>query len=249
MPRKRMLDPSFWRDEKIGQCSFMERLLFEGLWTFAEDTGVGRASPFLLKADIFPYDTLREADIEKSLAKIASLGLILLYETGNQKYYHVVNFNKHQTINRPTPATLPLPLHDHSVSSVGALTTEEKRKEEKIREVKLSIREENSAPLSDFEKAINDFKDHRKSQKSPMTQKAVELMLQKLQQMAGDDDAKKVEIINQSIERGWKGVFDIKDDRKQPKGRYDVLVDAYRKASDEENGCDKGVNANGLLLE
>ena len=92
MPRKRMINPNFWRDEKIGQCTHMERLLFQGLWTFAEDNGVGRANPLLIKADVFPYDTLRGADITKALNKLASLGLIILYEVDGQKYYKVTNF-------------------------------------------------------------------------------------------------------------------------------------------------------------
>lgn len=122
MPRKRMIDPSFWRDEKLGQCSFMERLLFIGLWTFSEDHGVGRASPLLIKADVFPYEALREADIDRSLAKLASLGLIQLYEADGQRYYHITNFKKYQSINRPSPSTLPLPLTEHSLNTHGALT-------------------------------------------------------------------------------------------------------------------------------
>lgn len=109
MPRKRMIDPGFWRDEKIARCSYLERLLFIGLWSFAEDDGVGRASPLLIKADVFPYETLREADIKKSLEKLASLGLILLYEIDSQMYYYIVNFNKHQVINKPSRCYLPLP--------------------------------------------------------------------------------------------------------------------------------------------
>lgn len=133
MARKRMIDPSFWRDEKIGQCSFMERLLFEGLWTFSEDNGVGRANPLLLKADIFPYDaSLREADITKSLDKLSSLGLILLYEIDCQKYYYINNFKKHQTINKPTPSALPEPLPEHYGSTTVVLPP--KIKEEKIKE-------------------------------------------------------------------------------------------------------------------
>jgi hypothetical protein len=132
LARKRMIDPSFWRDEKIGECSYIERLLFIGLWTFSEDSGVGRANPKLIKADVFPYDTLRDSDIEKSLAKLASLGLILLYEIDGQRYYFIINFKKHQTINKPTPSTLPLPLPEHYGSTTVALPPEEKRKEDKI---------------------------------------------------------------------------------------------------------------------
>ena len=148
MARKRMIDPSFWRDEKIAQCTHMERLLFQGLWTFAEDSGVGRANPLLIKADIFPYDTLREADIKRSLDKLSSLGLIKLYEADGQHYYMVKNFLKHQTINRPSQCTLPMPqkgdditLTEHSLNAHGALTPKEKLIEEKLIEEKTAYGE------------------------------------------------------------------------------------------------------------
>lgn len=138
MPRKRMIDPSFWRDEKIAKCSFMERLLFQGLWTFAEDHGVGRANPLLIKADIFPYDPLREADIQTSLEKLSSLGVILLYERDGQRYYYVVNFTKHQTINKPSKTTLPPPdekdYHTTTVVTTEIVTSEDKLSKEKLKE-------------------------------------------------------------------------------------------------------------------
>ena len=113
-----MIDPSFWRDEKIAKCSYMERLLFEGLWTFAEDSGVGRANPLLIKADVFPYDCLTGDDIRKALDNLHELGLIFLYEHDGQQYYFVLNFLKHQTINKPTPPTLPLP-EEYRSATVG----------------------------------------------------------------------------------------------------------------------------------
>lgn len=138
MARKRMIDPNFWRDEKLAQCTYMERLLFQGLWTFAEDNGVGRASPMLIKADIFPYDTLRASDIESSLAKLASLGLILLYEIDEQKYYLVINFLKHQVINKPSKCYLPEPLPEHYDTTTTPLRPN--IKEVNIREEKISKR-------------------------------------------------------------------------------------------------------------
>lgn len=116
-----MIDPSFWRDEKLGTCSYMERLLFEGLWTFADDSGVGRANPNLLKADIFPYDTtLRGSDVEKGLSHLESLSMVRLYEADGQRYYFIVHFEKYQKISRPSPSSLPPP--PDSVSPHGALT-------------------------------------------------------------------------------------------------------------------------------
>lgn len=110
MARKRMIDPNFWRDEKIGELPFSDRLIFIGLWTYSDDFGVGRANPKLLKADIFPYDvSFRASDFEKSLANLATHKLIQLYTIEGQNYYYIFNFLKYQTINRPSPSTLPLP--------------------------------------------------------------------------------------------------------------------------------------------
>ena len=105
-----MIDPNFWRDEKVGELDPVSRLIFIGLWTFADDSGVGRANPKLLKADILPYDdTFRVSDFLKSLEKLSTLKLITLYEVEEQNYYYINNFSKYQTINRPTPSNLPLP--------------------------------------------------------------------------------------------------------------------------------------------
>ena len=71
MARKRMIDPSFWTDEKLGECSVNERYLFMGLISNADDEGYGRANPKLLKSLLFPYDDdLRTSDLEKWLSRL-----------------------------------------------------------------------------------------------------------------------------------------------------------------------------------
>jgi len=131
--RKRMIDPSFWTDEKLGECSVNERYLFMGLISNADDEGYGRANPKLLKSLLFPYDDdLRTSDLEKWLSRLGGLSLIVLYEVNGQTYYYLPNFIKHQTINRPTKSSLPKPITDESVNTHGALTP--KRKEENRKE-------------------------------------------------------------------------------------------------------------------
>jgi len=63
-----------------------------------------------------------------------------------------------------------------------------------------------------LEIAIDDFKDFRKKIKSPMTDRAVKLLLTELEKLTSDDEAK-IAIINQSIMRGWKGVFPLKEEQ------------------------------------
>ena len=74
--------------------------------------------------------------------------------------------------------------------------------------------------------AINDFIEFRKQIKSPLTEKALTLSFNKLDKLAGaNNDELKISIINQSIERGWKGLFEYKDNTPRssaPASEYDV---------------------------
>jgi hypothetical protein len=58
--------------------------------------------------------------------------------------------------------------------------------------------------------SIIDFIDFRKKIKSPMTDRAITLMLSKLNKMTDNND-EKIEILNQSIINGWKGIFPLKE--------------------------------------
>lgn len=107
MARKRMISPNFWTDEKLGECSIQERMLFMGLISNADDEGYGRANPKLLKSLIFPYDDLRASDLEKWLSHLGGLNMVVLYKYKDQTYYYLPNFLKHQTINKPTETDFP----------------------------------------------------------------------------------------------------------------------------------------------
>lgn len=58
------------------------------------------------------------------------------------------------------------------------------------------------------------FVEYRKSIKAPMTANAIDLMLKSLEELAPGDDTTKMKILNQSIMNGWKGVFALKDKKK-----------------------------------
>ena len=58
MARIRTVKPEFWTDEKVVECSIPARLLFIGLFNFANDMGCLERSPKRLKMQIFPADAL-----------------------------------------------------------------------------------------------------------------------------------------------------------------------------------------------
>ena len=78
---------------------------------------------------------------------------------------------------------------------------------------------ENATESEELRSALIEFVKFRKLIKKPMTNKALELIISKLNKL-GTTDRERVEILNQSIERGWAGVFAIKDETEQKQGRY-----------------------------
>lgn len=63
---------------------------------------------------------------------------------------------------------------------------------------------------ADLKAAIFDFIKFRKAIKAPLTDRALTLCLNKLDKLA-NNDLEKIAVLNQSIERGWKGLFEVKD--------------------------------------
>ena len=110
MPRRRMIDPQIWRNEKIGSLPDAGRLLFIGIFSQADDDGRLKASPRYLMATIFPYDKDKTAEDVKHLRdQCAELGLIRLYTNSKEEYLDIPGWLEHQQIrkDRYTPSTLP----------------------------------------------------------------------------------------------------------------------------------------------
>jgi len=71
----------------------------------------------------------------------------------------------------------------------------------------------NTIPIH-LREPITAFVEHRKKLKRPMTEKAIDLTIKKVQKLYPSNNDKQVACINQAIERGWQGVFELKDDDK-----------------------------------
>jgi len=110
MPRIRSIKPEFWTDEKIGALSLGARLAFIASWNMADDDGILEWSPLSMKARAFPYDSqITEETVQQWLQEIAAQNLIHVYTRGKANYAIILNFRKHQYIQKPKPSKLPLP--------------------------------------------------------------------------------------------------------------------------------------------
>jgi DNA-binding transcriptional regulator YhcF (GntR family) len=73
--------------------------------------------------------------------------------------------------------------------------------------------------------AIKDFMAMRKQAKKPMTDRAVELMLNKLEKLSGGNTKTKIAILEQSIVNGWTGVYPLKEEKiKEAANPFDELL-------------------------
>jgi len=96
MPRKRNLSPNFFKNEALSEIDPLGRLLFQGLWCFADRNGNLEYRPKRLKVEILPYDATVE-DVTTWLQQLASNLLISFYQVGSDQYIHVNNFVKYQS--------------------------------------------------------------------------------------------------------------------------------------------------------
>ena len=109
MPRIRSIKPDFWDDEKLAKMSLQANLLFIGMWNFADDNGVIRASAGWIKAQIFPHrGQIRVNAVQKWLSECKQHTLVIPFEFNNEAYLLIKNFHRHQRIDRPQPSKVPL---------------------------------------------------------------------------------------------------------------------------------------------
>lgn len=156
MARKRMIDPSFWADEKLGTVDPVVRLLFMGLISQADDEGKLNGHPSLLRSLIFPYDhEIQVSDVDGWLSLLSAneRKLIFRYEVDHQKYISITNFKKHQTINKPQKSKLPnAPSEYYGSTTVvvkeeyGIDTAQKNLREEKGKEYEEKGKEEPPSP-------------------------------------------------------------------------------------------------------
>lgn len=102
MARIRTIKPEFWTSPQIVGCSTNARLLFIGLWNFADDGGVTPFNSLQIKMRVFPGDAFSVSDIEDWIQELTDAGLLCAFENNSLHYLAVTGWTKHQKIDRPS---------------------------------------------------------------------------------------------------------------------------------------------------
>src|SRR5262245_64480652 len=108
MARTRNIKPGFFKNEALGELEPLARLLFAGMWCWADREGRLADRPKRLRAEILPYDGA--ADGVALVAQLEAAGLIARYAVGDDRYIQIVHFARHQNPHVREPASsLPAP--------------------------------------------------------------------------------------------------------------------------------------------
>ena len=112
MARIRTIKPEFWVSAQVAECSTNARLLFVGLWNFADDQGVHPASPRQAKMEVFPGDPFTVDEVQAWIDELLQVGLLGEFTVptiaddqaqayAGQHFWFVTGWH-HQRIDKPS---------------------------------------------------------------------------------------------------------------------------------------------------
>ena len=106
-------------------------------------------------------------------------------------------------------------LREPNVNTLDKIREEENREEKKRKEPEVYF------PDELLNQSFLDYIKMRKQMKKPMTDRAIQLAMKKLNELSGGDNDKAIQILEQSIMNSWQGLFELK----QNTGRKAGVID------------------------
>ena len=104
LARIRTVKPEFWTDEKIVQLPYQTRLLFIGMWNFADDYGYLVDEPDRIKLQVMPSDPINPTT---EIDLLICSGLVERHIAENGfSYLYIPHFKDHQKVDHPTASKI-----------------------------------------------------------------------------------------------------------------------------------------------
>lgn len=214
----RILNEGICSSDTIDGLKWFEEVLFYRLLVNCDDYGRFDGRPAIIKNRLFPLkENLTLKAVSDGIYSLANSGLVVLYECEGKPFLYLPTWTKFQTV-RAKKSKYPSP--DEAVKSSEIICKQTQADVPVIQSNSYSESKSKKgavrADRTPLEIAMDDFAAARKAMKKPLTDKARELTIKELEKLAPGDEAMQIAIINQSIQRGWQGVFPLKDDSPHP---------------------------------
>ena len=168
----------------------------------------------------------------KFLKLLESDGMIIKKADRKKTTITIVNYSVYQPlINENQTTDRPQTDHEQTTDRPRADTNNKDNKEKKENKENNKTKPNGFNDLinrytddESLKVSINDFIEMRKKNKKNMTERALELMLKKLDGLADNEVDKKL-ILNQSIENCWQGIFPLKNNGNQQQLKQQSITD------------------------
>lgn len=159
--------------------------------------------------------------VSRYLTVLVNEEMVLKDSNNNRTLLTIVNYGVYQSDSTPTSTVTSTQTEHSQVHSPNAdrtLTSTRTSDKQEYKELKNEKNEKNnirSVYFPNDEILDSTFAEYvlmRKKIKKPFaTDHAVELAMKKLMRLANDDNDLAIEILNQSIENSWQGLFEIRN--------------------------------------
>ena len=173
------------------------------------------------RAKLMDMTGLSERAFRTALDRLKESGTVSGKSTNKYTIYKVENYDSYQDdVQQSDQQETQQASQQTSSKRHTNKKLKNEKNEEEVKEKKKKEKFEPKRMIEDYtqdpslREALLDFLDFRKSAKAAVsTKRQMQLLLNKLDELSHGNPQTKVKIVNQSIERGWKGFFELKEEK------------------------------------
>jgi len=201
---KKMLDWEWYDDPNT--CRLFIHCLLRANWKSGSWHGISyEPGQFITSLQTLANEThLTVKQVRTALEHLKATNEVADLRQSNYRIITVIKWNEYQCEGKPKGK--PRADQGQTEGRPGATDKEYKEREEEkeLKEYKYYPNDET------LDKAFSDYVAMRKQIKKPMTDRAVDLAIKKLNELSNGDSNIAIKIIEQSIMNSWQGLFPLK---------------------------------------
>ena len=110
--RNRIVKAEFWTDPELLRWPLAKRVMYQGLWAIAEDSGCIEDDPFGWKLQLFPSPVdidITVESLEEWRDDLVASGKVIPYRADGKGYLFIRTFHQHERPRNPQRPDIPLP--------------------------------------------------------------------------------------------------------------------------------------------
>lgn len=147
---------------------------------------------------------IKPTTIFKALKRLEKAKMVTLVSNNRYSTIYICNWKEYQSVGNS--------------SSNNKVTTKEQPSNTLTR-IENKNKEKTVIPIP-LKETIKDYEEHRAKLKAPLSERAKKLIIAKLEKLSPNDYETQNKILEQSIENGWRGVFELKESKKENSGWF-----------------------------